>query len=149
MSRRMIDEGALNGMLGTALDSKQDKLKAGTNITIADDGTISARGGELTQDYIYVSGNISIPAGEHKLGDSYKVEERFDSNKWAKGCMGMYFTDFGTGKPNMIKKIEDTLWFVNIWFGEQYYHAFAICIHEGTTTKNTTISTDWFWAVRK
>ena len=41
MSRRMIDEGALN----SALEGKQDKLKAGDNITISDDNTISASGG--------------------------------------------------------------------------------------------------------
>lgn len=56
MSRRMIDEGALNGMLGTALDNKQDKLTAGTNITIADDGTISASGGEAKLYLHYITG---------------------------------------------------------------------------------------------
>lgn len=43
MSRRMIDEGTLN----SALKEKQDKLKAGTNITISDDNTISASGGDV------------------------------------------------------------------------------------------------------
>lgn len=41
MSRRMIDEGTLNSVL----EGKQDKLKAGDNITISDDNTISASGG--------------------------------------------------------------------------------------------------------
>lgn len=42
MSKRMIDEGALNAQIKNAITSKQDKLTAGHGITISEDNVISA-----------------------------------------------------------------------------------------------------------
>ena len=42
MSRRMIDEGALNAQIQEATTTKQDKLTAGEGITISEDNVISA-----------------------------------------------------------------------------------------------------------
>lgn len=51
MSRRMIDEEAFKQSINTELEgglaTKQNKLKAGENITISEDNTISAASGGL------------------------------------------------------------------------------------------------------
>ena len=69
MSRRMIDEGALNAQIQEATTTKQDKLTAGTGITI---GTVG-RPNQIESNVIWndssFSKSITIPAKAYKAGD--------------------------------------------------------------------------------
>ena len=76
MSRRMIDEGALNAQIQEATTTKQDKLTAGTGITI---GTVG-RPNQIVSNVIWYDGSfsksITIPAKAYKAGDLISVGEQ-------------------------------------------------------------------------
>lgn len=76
MSKRMIDEGALNAQIQEATTTKQDKLKAGTGITI---GTVwepnKIESNVIWYDATF-SKRITIPAKTYKAGDLIEVGEQ-------------------------------------------------------------------------
>ena len=76
MSRRMIDEEALNAQIQEATTTKQDKLTAGTGITI---GTVG-RPNQIESNVIWYDGtfstSITIPAKAYKAGDLISVGEQ-------------------------------------------------------------------------
>lgn len=69
MSRRMIDEGALNAQIQEATTTKQDKLKAGTGITLGTPWDPN----KIESNVIWYNGSfsksITIPAKAYKAGD--------------------------------------------------------------------------------
>ena len=72
----MIDEGALNAQIQEATTTKQDKLTAGTGITIGAVG----RPNQIESNVIWsdssFSKNITIPAKAYKAGDLIRVGEQ-------------------------------------------------------------------------
>ena len=66
MSRRMIDEKELNGVL----EGKQEKLKAGKNITISEDNTISSKGGAMRIAPTVQDITIHVKAKNYQVGDN-------------------------------------------------------------------------------
>ena len=77
MSRRMIDEGALNAQIQEATTNKQDKLIAGTGITISEDNTISSE-----SEIIFTDREIRIsnyyPNKAYNIGDVYAPSTSLD-----------------------------------------------------------------------
>ena len=76
MSRRMIDEGALDAQIQNATTTKQDKLTAGTGITIG----VAGNPNKIESNVIWYDGSfsksITIPAKAYKAGDLIKVGEQ-------------------------------------------------------------------------
>ena len=75
MSRRMIDEGALNAQIQEATTTKQDKLIPGKGITISEDNTISS-------EIIFTDREIRIynyyPNKTYNIGDTYTPSTAID-----------------------------------------------------------------------
>ena len=74
MSRRMIDEGALDAQIQKATASKQDKLTPGKGITISEDNTISISG-DISSEIIFTDREIRIsnyyPKKAYNIGDTF------------------------------------------------------------------------------
>ena len=72
MSRRMIDEGALNAQILEATTTKQDKLTPGKGITISEDNIISSN---ISSEIIFTDREIRIssyyPNKAYNIGDTY------------------------------------------------------------------------------
>ena len=71
MSRRMIDEGALNAQIQEATTTKQDKLYTKTNsgITLTEEEGKSYIGSELVYKQIILTANPFFYKGTYKPGD--------------------------------------------------------------------------------
>ena len=72
MSRRMIDEGALNAQIQEATTTKQDKLytKADSGITLTEEEGKSYIGSELVYKQIIFTANPFFYKGTYRPGDS-------------------------------------------------------------------------------
>ena len=78
MSKRMVDEGALNAQIKEATKSKQDKLTPGKGITISEDNIISSESSEI----IFTDREIRIsnyyPKKAYNIGDTYTPSTTID-----------------------------------------------------------------------
>lgn len=75
MSRRMIDEGALNAQIQNATTTKQDKLIAGTGITIGDIGSPNKISSYVRWSTGTISETTTIPAKAYKAGDIIGIDK--------------------------------------------------------------------------
>lgn len=90
MSRRMIDEGALNAQIQEATTTKQDKLKAGAGIEIDDRYSPNKISSYVRWSTGTINKPFTIPAKTYKAGDIIDIGKVKISGLYIGTTLGTY-----------------------------------------------------------